>query len=92
MRNKAANLFSPSFRSAVKDVREAPVGLFGGETAIRSRLAEATKEDELLAKTLNKPFKSRKGGKRGGRNKYKGTYFSWLKFIANFGKFQEIQI
>ena len=87
MRNKAANLFSPNFRSAVKgrgqDDKLTPVGLFGGENAIRSRLSDATKEDELLAKTLNKPYK-RKGGNRGGRySKYKGFIFC-LVSTTNF--------
>ena len=61
MRDKAANLFSPSFRSAVKGSGKAgegcssSAGLLGREWAVRSRLSDATKEDELLTKTMQKP-------------------------------------
>ena len=80
MRDKAANLFSPPYRSAVKGSGKAgescaaPACLLGGESVVRSRLTDATKEDELLAKTMNKPYKgSRKGGNR-GNHKSKGDF------------------
>jgi len=70
MRDKAATLFSPPYRSAVKgragDGGKAGDGLLGGETAVRSRLTDATKEDELLAKTVHKGFK-------GARKNYRGN-------------------
>ena len=72
MRDKASTLFSPNYRSAVKggvsghkageNIQAA--GLLGGEMAVRDRLSEATKSDELLAKTLNKPYK------KGGRGRF----------------------
>ena len=72
MREKAAALFNPSFRAAARgsgkpsvDGSE-PSGLLGGETAVRSRLVEATKEDEILTKTMNKSFKKRFGNHGGG--------------------------
>ena len=76
MRDKAANLFSPSFRSAVKGSGKAGEGsssarLLGGETAVRSHLIDATKEDEPLTKTMQKPFK-RKGNSHGGYQRSKG--------------------
>ena len=68
MRDKAANLFSPSYRAAAKgsgrSTEPNPSGLLGGETAVRSWLADATKEDELLTKTMQKPFK-KKASNRG---------------------------
>ena len=80
MRDKAANLFSPPYRSAVKGAGKAgescttPAGLLGGESVVRSSLTDATKEDELLAKTMYKPYKgSRKGGNR-GNHKSKGDF------------------
>jgi hypothetical protein len=78
MRDKAATLFNPSYRSAVKGgVRRSGgsgaevTGLLGGDSAVRSRLTEATKEDELLAKTINKPQRARKSG-FGSRYRNKG--------------------
>ena len=55
MRDKAANLFSPSFRSAVKEKAgegSSPADLLGGETVVRSCLTDTTKEDEFLNKTI----------------------------------------
>ena len=66
MQDKAANLFRPAYRSAVKGSRteqDPPLGLFGGEKAVRSKLSEASKEDDLLAKTIDKPSRSRKSYK-----------------------------
>ena len=71
MQDKAANLFSPAYRSAVKGSRneqDPPLGLFGGEKAVRSKLSDASKEDDLLAKTINKSSRSRKNFK-GKQNK-----------------------
>merc|ERR1712215_245732 len=51
MQDKAATLFSPTYRSAVKGSRteqDPPLGFFGGEKAVRSKLSEASKEDDLL--------------------------------------------
>ena len=59
MREKAAVLFNPSFRAAARGSGKPTAGegessgLLGGEAAVRSRLLEATKEDELLNKTMN---------------------------------------
>ena len=84
MREKAANLFSPTYRSAIKSSTKAgdtcsTSGLLGGEAAVRSRLADATKEDELLAKTIHKSYKgSRKSRNRGGYNKYRGDFLPFL--------------
>ena len=72
MREKAAALFNPSYRAAARGSGKAaagdgePSGLLGGESAVRSRLAEATKEDELLSKTMQKPFKKRTNNRGGG--------------------------
>ena len=83
MRDKAATLFSPTYRSAVKgsgkagDSSSAPAGLLGGESAVRFHLTEATKEDELLAKTLNKPYSGSRKGNLGNYQKSKG-YFLFL--------------
>ena len=71
MQEKAAALFNPSFRAAARgsgkpSVDGKPSGLLGGETAVRSRLVEATKEDEILTKTMNKSFKKRSGNRGGG--------------------------
>ena len=72
MREKAATLFSPSYRAAAKGSGRPtagdgePSGLLGGEFVVRSRLAEATKEDELLSKTMQKPFKKRTNNLGGG--------------------------
>ena len=66
MQDKAATLFSPTYRSAVKGSRaeqDPPLGLFGGEKAVRSKLSEASKEDDLLTKTINRPNKSRRNYK-----------------------------
>ena len=87
MRDKAATLFSPSFRSAVKGGAKLTgdkAGLLGGESEVRSRLSDATKEDELLAKTLHKPYKSfKKGNSRGGGyNRYKGEFFPCLSCFS----------
>ena len=71
MQDKAANLFSPAYRSAVKGSRneqDPPLGLFGGEKAVRSKLSDASKEDDLLAKTINKSNRPRKSFK-GKQNK-----------------------
>ena len=69
MRDKAANLFSPSYRAAAKGsgktAEGSSSGLLGGESAVRSRLTDTTKEDELLSKTMQKPFK-KKASNRGG--------------------------
>ena len=85
MRDKAATLFSPSFRSAVRGGAKAAgdkAGLLGGESEVRSRLSDATKEDELLAKTLHKPYKSKKGNSRGGGyNRYKGEFFPCFSLL-----------
>ena len=86
MRDKAATLFSPTYRSAVKGSRktgERSDGLLGGESAVRSILTEATKEDELLAKTLHKPYKGSRKGSRGNYQKYKGDFLI-VVFFASF--------
>ena len=57
MRSKVANLFGPSFQAAAKGSgkpEEGTDGLMGGESAMRARLHDATKEDELLKKTMQK--------------------------------------
>ena len=99
MRDKAANLFSPSYRSAVKgsgkvgESCSAPAGLLGGETAVRSRLTDATKEDELLAKTMHKPYKgSRKGGHRGNYHKSKGDFHLAISFLVTFFFFRKEKV
>ena len=99
MRDKAANLFSPSYRSAVKgsgkvgESCSAPAGLLGGETAVRSRLTDATKEDELLAKTMHKPYKgSRKGGHRGNYHKAKGDFHLAISFLVTFFLFRKEKV
>ena len=72
MREKAAALFNPLYRAAAKGSGKpaagegVPSGLLGGETEVRSRLVEATKEDELLAKTMNKPHKKKPSSHGGG--------------------------
>ena len=51
MQSKAANLFGPSFWAAAEGLgkpEEGTEGLMGGETAMRTRLHDATKDDELL--------------------------------------------
>ena len=69
MRDKAVNLFNPTYRSAAmgsaKSVRGTE-GLFGGEAVMRTCLSDATKEDELLNKTVLKPSTKRKAGNCGG--------------------------
>ena len=101
MRDKAANLFSPTYRSAVKgvgkagEISSAPAGLLGGESVVRSRLAEATKEDELLAKTMHKPFKgARKGGNRGSYRKSKGslTLIFWFLITSSFYRKEKVPV
>ena len=85
MRDKASNLFLPSYRGAVKGSylsrgeREKldPAGLLGGEDQIRSRLSEATKEDELLKKTLAKGYQAKKFAKKKGQ----GTLLFWFSFL-----------
>ena len=70
MRNKATNLFSPSFRSAMKGkVGEgsSSAGLLGGETAVRTCLIDTTKEDELLSKTMQKSKNKRRSQSRSRR-------------------------
>ena len=75
MREKAAALFNPSYRAAAKGSGKpaagegVPSGLLGEETEVRSRLVEATKEDELLAKTMNKPHKKKPSSRGGGGGK-----------------------
>ena len=72
MREKAAALFNPLYRAAAKGSGKpaagegVPSGLLGGETEVRSCLVEATKEDELLAKTMNKPHKKKPSSRGGG--------------------------
>ena len=87
MRDKAATLFNPSYRAAVKGGSRGSVsgsGLLGGESAVRQRLTDATKEDDLLAKTINKPQRTRKGG-YGGRYKNKGLFLLFLiTFLMKF--------
>ena len=95
MRDKAANLFSPTYRSAVKGVGKAgengSAGLLGGESVVRSRLSDATKEDELLAKTMNKPYKgSRKSGNR-GNHKSRGNC-TWIFWCFTFFYFREKKV
>ena len=75
MREKAIVLFSPAFRAAARgDPRKAAegeeevAGLLGGDNLVRSRLQEAAKEDELLAKTMVKARKTPQG-RGGGRTK-----------------------
>ena len=80
MRDKAAGLFHPSFRGAVKGNnlsrverdKLAPGGLLDGEDQIRSRLSEATKGDELLKKAMSRgyPPKRHYGKKRGSGTCY----------------------
>ena len=61
----------------------APAGLLGGESAVRSRLADATKEDELLAKTMQKPYRgSRKSGNRGNYQKSKGDFYLFYFLVS----------
>ena len=60
LRSKMANLFKSEFRpevlgknkSSSSRKKEKPLGLLGGEEKVRSVLGEATKQDELLKKTL----------------------------------------
>ena len=72
MQEKAAALFNPSYRAAARGSGKPtagdgePLGLLGGETAVRPQLVEATKEDELLSKTMKKPFKKRSNNRGGG--------------------------
>ena len=75
MREKAIVLFSPAFRAAARgDPRKAAegeeevAGLLGGDNSVRSRLQEAAKEDELLAKTMVKARKTPQS-RGGGRTK-----------------------
>ena len=92
MRDKTATLFSPSFRSAVKSggkLEGDKDGLLVGESKVKSRLSDATKEDKLLAETLQKPFKPYKKGssRSAGYNGYKGEFFpilSELLFLTFF--------
>ena len=92
MRDKAATLFSPPYRSAVKgrsgDGGKAGDGLLGGETAVRSRLTDATKEDELLAKTVHKGFKGARKNYRGNQ-KSKGAFLFVSCFFTFIFLFQE---
>ena len=61
LRSKMANLFKSEFRPGVlgkhktsssSRAKEKPLGLLGGEDKVRIILGEATKQDELLKKTL----------------------------------------
>ena len=100
MKDKASHLFSPPFRNAVlgrglsrseKDKMQSE-GILDGESQIRSRLAEATKEDELLKKAINRPS----GSKQPKRffNKYKGSYpiFSFIFTVFFFRIQGEVSI
>ena len=75
MREKATYLFNPSFRAAARgsgkptDGEGEVSGLLGGDTLVRSRLLEATKEDELLNKTMLKPRKKPQNRGSGGAKK-----------------------
>ena len=75
MREKATVLFNPSFRAAARgsgkpaEGEEEVSGLLGGDTSVRSRLLEATKEDELLTKTMVKPRKKPQNRSGGGAKK-----------------------
>ena len=67
--------------------------MLGGETAVRSRLTDATKEDELLAKTMHKPYKgSRKGGHRGNYHKSKGDFHLAILFLVTFFFFRKEKV
>ena len=72
MREKAAVLFNPFFRAAVRGAGKPtggegePSGLLGGEAAVRSPLLEATKEDELLNNTMIRPQKKKPHSRGGG--------------------------
>ena len=75
MREKATVLFNPSFRAAARgsgkptEGEGEASGLLGGDTSVRSRLLEATKEDELLNKTMVKPRKKPQNRGSGGAKK-----------------------
>ena len=62
--------------------------LVGSQLSGTSRLTEATKEDDLLAKTINKPQRARKGG-YGSRNKNKGLFLLFLNIHPLSLSFQE---
>jgi hypothetical protein len=78
LRSKMANLFKSDYRPDVlgkhKAVasssrgKEKPLGLLGGEDKVRSVLGEATKQDELLRKTIM-PKTSRRGKPGSSRKK-----------------------
>ena len=96
MRDKAATLFSPPYRSAVKGKTgdgllggKAGDGLLGGESVVRSRLTEATKEDELLAKTVHKGYKGARKNNRGNYQKSKGAFLFVSCFFTFTFLFQE---
>ena len=85
MRYNAAKLFSPTYRSEVKGSGKAgescsSAGLLGvGGESVRSRLTDAPMEDELLAKTVHKPYRGlRKSGHRGNYQKSKGDIYIFL--------------
>ena len=65
-------MFNPSYMSAAKSAgkvsEDGPSGLLGGEAAVRTCLSDATKEDELLSKTMQKPFKRKESNRGGGRS------------------------
>ena len=66
MLDKAATLFSTSYRSAMKGGGKCTgeANDLGGDTAVRSRHVDVTKEDELLiAKTLHKPYSNSERGR-----------------------------
>ena len=75
MREKATVLFNPSFRAAARGSGKPTEGggessgLLGGDTSVRSCLLEATKEDELLNKTMVKPQKKTQNRGSGGAKK-----------------------
>ena len=73
LRSKMANLFKSEFRpdvlgkhktSSSSRAKEKPLGLLGGEDKVRGILGEATKQDELLKKTLvpKSKYKPKDGG------------------------------
>ena len=55
-----------------------PAGLLGGEDQIRSRLSEATKDEEVLKKTLAKGYQAKKFAKK----KNEGTLLSCFSSLV----------
>ena len=82
LRSKMATLYKSEFRTDVlgRDrhgtMRYKPLGLLGGAEKIRSVLGEATKQDELLKKTLVKRSRKQKSGpsRRDARSRYRSRY------------------